>query len=150
MLGLERVPLREGDVPGVDLPSLEHLSAASFADVYEPAEDTYLFVDTLHADADFLAQRKPRICIEVGGGSGCVSAALAQVLREKQMASLHLVTDINPRAVEACEATFAANGVTRCDVIRCDLLGSLRGSLVDVLMFNPPYVPTPPEEVGGR
>jgi release factor glutamine methyltransferase len=149
MLSAKRAPLREGDVPGVDLPSLDHLNATSFNDVYEPAEDTYLFVDTLHADAEFLAQLKPLVCLEVGGGSGCVSAALAQVLRKVNVASCHIVTDINPHAVDACHATFAANSVFRSDMLRADLLGSLRASLIDVLMFNPPYVPTPPDEVGG-
>jgi len=49
-----------------------------------------------------------------------------------------VATDINPHAV------FCAReqGV---DVIRCDLFSGLRGSF-DLILFNPPYLPTQPEE----
>lgn len=41
--------------------------------------------------------------------------------------------------------------MARLEVVRTDLAGALGGRLrgkVDVLIFNPPYVPTPSEEVG--
>jgi hypothetical protein len=48
------------------LPSLKHLSKSCFDEIYEPAEDTDLFVDTLHADQAALNSRKPVVCLEVG------------------------------------------------------------------------------------
>ncbi len=47
-------PLREGG------------RAGALLEVYEPAEDTFLFVDTLYADKAALNARKPVVCLEVG------------------------------------------------------------------------------------
>ncbi|XP_033731434.1 methyltransferase N6AMT1-like isoform X2 [Pecten maximus] len=59
-------------------------------------------------------------------------------------------TDINPLAAQAAEKTAQQNGVTVQPVLT-DLVGCLRPRLknqVDVLLFNPPYVVTPSDEVG--
>ncbi|GBF93092.1 hemK methyltransferase family member-like [Raphidocelis subcapitata] len=58
--------------------------------------------------------------------------------------------DLNPRALEATAATLKAHGVGGVELVRCDLLRPLARRLaggVDLLLFNPPYVPTPDEEV---
>jgi release factor glutamine methyltransferase len=61
-------------------------------------------------------------------------------------------TDLNPDAVAATTSTAEAHGVSaRVEVVRCDLMGPLKQRLrgtVDLLLFNPPYVLTPSEEVG--
>ncbi|CAN0186844.1 unnamed protein product, partial [Laminaria digitata] len=52
-----------------------------------------------------------------------------------------------------CRWTILCCGVEPFEVVCCDLAGCMRGrlkGLVDVLLFNPPYVPTPPEEVGSK
>lgn len=64
---------------------------------------------------------------------------------------LVLAIDINEDAAAATATTAAANGAM-VEVVRGDKWSALRPSLfgcVDVLVFNPPYVPTPDEEVGG-
>lgn len=59
-------------------------------------------------------------------------------------------TDINPLALEAARETGLKHGVN-LQVIRTDLVSSLYKRLqgkIDILLFNPPYVITGPEEVG--
>ncbi len=61
-----------------------------------------------------------------------------------------LATDINPQAAIATQQTLAAHGLRSAHVILTDLVTAFNhrlDGLVDVLIFNPPYVPTPDEEV---
>ena len=66
----------------------------------------------------------------------------------------HFVTDINKDAIRITKSTAMMNGLSPDDdmrAIQCDLASELLENLennVDVLIFNPPYVPTPDEEVG--
>ncbi|KFM59376.1 HemK methyltransferase family member 2, partial [Stegodyphus mimosarum] len=65
--------------------------------------------------------------------------------------SYYLCVDLNPIAASATRATGQRNEVP-IDVIISDLVISFESriqSLVDVLIFNPPYAVTPSEEVGG-
>ena len=47
-------------------PNLEHLTHADFENVYEPAEDTFLFLDALEQEEKYLRAIDPSICVEVG------------------------------------------------------------------------------------
>lgn len=99
------------------------------AQVYSPAEDTYLLLNTAREEI-----RPGDRVLEVGTGNGCVAIALGPA------ASLCIATDINPHAAAAVHAL--AQGV---DVVRTDLCAGLRGPF-DLVIFNPPYLPTQPEE----
>jgi len=94
--------------------------------VYQPEADSFLLLEAARAEA------KPgdRV-LEVGTGSGQVAAALVQDCAV-------IATDINPHAV------FCARQ-EGLDVVRCDLFSGLRGTF-DLVLFNPPYLPTQPEE----
>ena len=59
-----------------------------------------------------------------------------------------LAVDVNEAACDLTMRTAEANE-QRVDVMRGDLCGALRSYSVDALVFNPPYVPTSDEEVGG-
>lgn len=110
-------------------------------------------MDTLVAEWDArLANEPPRCALEVGSGTGYVIASAAVLMRDSGVNDFRChATDVNPDAVACTRATADAHGVgDRVSVIRCDLLGPLRESLrgkVDLLLFNPPYVLTPSEEV---
>ena len=118
--------------------------------MYEPAEDSFLFLDALTEEQHFLKQTaQPDICLEIGSGSGVISTFTAQLLGPRTM---YLTTDINYRAAISTRRTAEQNGV-KIEPVVMDLVHGLEPRLagnVDVLLFNPPYVVTPSEEVGSE
>ncbi|MFT7808672.1 hemK methyltransferase family member 2 isoform X1 [Arapaima gigas] len=128
-------------------PEYCHAGRGPFSNVYEPAEDSFLLMDALERDAARLQKMRPSVCLEVGSGSGVVSAFLASVTGPEAM---YLCTDVNGDAAQCTAETSRCNGVSLLPVVT-DLVDSLLPRLcgnVDVLLFNPPYVVTPSEEVG--
>ncbi|XP_010942187.1 uncharacterized protein [Elaeis guineensis] len=119
-------------------------------EVYEPCDDSFALVDALLADRANLLQHKPRLCMEVGCGSGYVITSLALMLGEENSGVHYFATDINPHAVDVTRATLEAHGV-HAEIITTDIASGLHkrlAGMVDVVVVNPPYVPTPEEEVG--
>nr|WP_236610417.1 HemK2/MTQ2 family protein methyltransferase [Methanosphaerula palustris] len=94
--------------------------------VYQPEADTLLLCRV----ACSTAMPDDRV-LEVGTGSGYVAAALKDCCTVVGL-------DINPHAVMAAKA----RGV---EVVRSDLCAGFRGPF-DLILFNPPYLPTLPEE----
>eukprot|EP00039_Didymoeca_costata_P033161 m.40969 g.40969 ORF g.40969 m.40969 type:complete len:224 (+) comp9726_c0_seq2:135-806(+) len=140
--------------PEVPTPKFSHLSKDErFKNVYEPAEDTFLLLDSFEKDFDTLKSLEPNLCLEVGAGSGIVITFLAQLLANvTPTEKIFMATDINPIAVEATKKTSEENGVS-IEVYNCDFIDSIKDNVsnkVDVLIFNPPYVVTPSEEVGSN
>ncbi|GAA6041456.1 hypothetical protein JCM8097_001886 [Rhodosporidiobolus ruineniae] len=128
----------------IPTPSTSHLKAADYEDVYEPAEDTFILLDALEQDQELL--RGSRICLEVGSGSGCVSAFLGAICGASS--ALYLCTDLNPPSTRATLLTGQANHIPLRPLLT-DLTASLLPRLagaVDVLVFNPPYVETDDQE----
>ncbi|NWT38755.1 HEMK2 methyltransferase, partial [Chroicocephalus maculipennis] len=137
--------------PGLPTPRYDHLGAEGpFGDVYEPAEDTFLLLDALERDAVRLREAGIEICLEIGSGSGVVSTFLASSIIGSN--ALYICTDINPTAAYCTLETALLNNVHLQPVIT-DLVKGLSPRLngkVDLLLFNPPYVVTPSEEVGSH
>jgi release factor glutamine methyltransferase len=94
--------------------------------VYSPEMDTYLLLECS------LQELRPgdRV-LEVGTGSGYIASRL---MRETCI----VATDINPFAVREARDL----GV---DVVRTDLVDGLSGRF-EMILFNPPYLPTQPNE----
>ncbi len=103
-------------------------------DVYRPDADTFLL-----ARAAVDAVRPEERFLEVGCGAGLVSQAAARA------GAKVTATDLNPHAVELCRRNAEMNGLA-VDVQERDLLDGLAGPF-DVVAFNPPYLPTGPEDV---
>lgn len=123
---------------------------ASHPEVYEPCDDSFALVDALLADRANMVDHQPKICLEIGCGSGYVITSLAIMLRHDCMDTDYIATDINPDAVETTKKTLSSHGV-HAEVVCTDIASSLLKRLahqVDVVVVNPPYVPTPEDEVG--
>lgn len=95
--------------------------------VYQPAEDSHLLATTVIERIE-----SDECVLDVGTGSGYVAATV----REKTNATV-VGTDINPHACEQARE----HGVI---VVRTDLMSGICGPF-DVVLFNPPYLPTDPE-----
>jgi len=144
-------------------PSTSHVD---YDRIYEPAEDSYLLLDTLSLPdetafltARFTSSPAPLIC-EVGTGSGVVLAFLTANAHTIFGRSdiLSLGTDLNSFACEATSKTVkqAIKDRTQHDKdgfhhatphflgsVNTDLTSALLPNQIDVLIFNPPYVPAP-------
>lgn len=100
---------------------------------YPPDEDTFLLEDALVLDTPGKA---PRVVVEVGCGSGYISA----VLRRLYPRAYVLGTDINPHATEHTGSSLSQrNG----DALRTSIITGIRQP-IDLAVFNPPYLPSGP------
>ncbi|KAJ7756480.1 S-adenosyl-L-methionine-dependent methyltransferase [Mycena maculata] len=133
----------------IPTPDLSHLRPGDYEHIYEPAEDTFILLDALEQDAEELTTMGPLISLEIGSGSGCVSSFLGSITGPS--AVLYLCTDINPHACKCSSATGRQNKVP-LELVNASLaqplLSRLRKS-VDIILFNPPYVPTVRDEASG-
>lgn len=127
----------------METPYITHITSDDFKLVYEPAEDSFLLIDALESELDFLKESKPVVCVEIGSGSGIVITALAKALSM----SACFGVDINPHACRVSQQTAVCNKVENVNIISMDLLTAFRKNTVDVLVFNPPYVVTPDDEI---
>lgn len=114
-------------------------------DVYDPSEDSFLFLDALESEIDFLKALKPLSVAEIGSGSGIIVTAVATILGNS---CSFLATDINPEATKATLKTSHLNN-TSVDCLNMNLLCGFRDNVFDVILFNPPYVLTENEEMAG-
>lgn len=142
-------------------PSTSHVS---YDTIYEPAEDSFLFLDTLsspsetawlHSRFDAKPMCSTPLLVELGPGSGVIIAFLTAHTRTifgREILSLSV--DVNPQAcratrttvqktVDEVKTTTPNTGTgTYLSSLTGDLTTPLRSGQVDILVFNPPYVPT--------
>ena len=139
-------------------PSTSHVDTTR---IYDPAEDSFLLIDTLSADTEctFLQARFPTPCLtplvlEVGTGSGVILAFITQ-FAEHIFGCSNVMTMGLDLSEYACKASLQTvdrachstqhhrqhHAIPLC-VMQCDLAAACRPGIVDVLVFNPPYVPT--------
>jgi release factor glutamine methyltransferase len=98
-------------------------------DVYRAAEDS----DLLARTATVYVEADHRV-LDVGTGSGYVAATVGEETGARVVGS-----DLNPHACRQARD----RGVP---AVRADLLDPFRDGAFDTVLFNPPYLPTPPEK----
>lgn len=106
------------------------------ADVYRPQEDSRMLVGAMHHTALIPGRRILDLCT----GSGFVAIAAAE------MGCVSVTAfDICPRAVRCSRGNADLAGV-EVDVREGPWTGAFGCAPFDVVVANPPYVPTPPGE----
>ncbi len=102
--------------------------------IYGPREDSWLLAKAIHDHASLVQGKK---CLDMGSGSGIQTAAL---LLENPA---HVEsTDIDPHALEATRKMVAQYfPAAPHALIQGDLFSHVKGTF-DLIVFNPPYVPS--------
>ena len=145
-------------------------------DVYSPSNDTFLLLDALEEDVPSIfnsSSSSPFICAEIGGGRGLAITFVGMLFKEYNQQGLSplplhpfpplshpllslflspgvfLATDINPSASLSISQTAHLNNIP-IHICTADLLSPFPprlSSSFDIIIFNPPYVPTESSEV---
>jgi release factor glutamine methyltransferase len=102
--------------------------------VYPPQHDSQLLIDTLEKTELALGRRVLDLCT----GSGVVAIAASEL-----GAASVTAFDICPHAVRCSRGNAVHAGVI-IDVLEGSYSGALDYAPFDVIVSNPPYVPTPP------
>jgi len=108
--------------------------------VFRPRSDTWLLADAL--------RRRPELrggaALDVCTGSGALAVAAA-------LAGARAVTagDLSRRAVATARLNARLNGV-RVEALRGDLLAAVPGRRFDVIVSNPPYLPSDGDALPAR
>ncbi|SFG38302.1 release factor glutamine methyltransferase [Halopelagius inordinatus] len=104
--------------------------------VYQPAEDSGLL-------AEAVVERGHGRFLEVGTGSGWVAQ---KAVTDADDVESVVATDVNPHACRSARErgreVASAGGI---DVVRASLLDPFADDAFDTVAFNPPYLPTDPE-----
>ncbi|MEM3567532.1 MAG: methyltransferase, partial [Thermoplasmata archaeon] len=96
-------------------------------DVYPPSEDTFLLLDVVDV-------REGQKVLELGTGSGYIAVHCALCGAEVT------ATDVSEQAIRNAIQNATANNV-RINFAVSDLFEKIEGKF-DVIIFNPPYLPT--------
>jgi release factor glutamine methyltransferase len=106
--------------------------------VYEPKEDSMLLADNLMIE-------KGDYVLDMGCGSGI------QAIVASRKAKKVLAVDINPVALETAKRNAEINNAENIDFRISDLFGNIKESeKFDLIIFNPPYVPSDEKDIEAK
>ncbi|BDZ67144.1 HemK2/MTQ2 family protein methyltransferase [Methanobacterium ferruginis] len=103
-------------------------------EVYEPAEDTFLFAENLQVE------RRDHI-LEIGTGTGLIAIIVSRQCRTVT------ATDVNPQAIDCAVKNIITNKAYNVKLKQGDLFEPVQDEKFDLILFNTPYLPTSEEEM---
>ncbi len=103
-------------------------------EVYEPAEDTFLFAENLQIE------KRDRV-LEIGTGTGILA-----IIASKKCSTV-TATDVNPHAIDCAVKNLIANKSYNVELRKGDLFEPVQGEKFDLILFNTPYLPTNEDEI---
>ncbi|MBN2251745.1 MAG: methyltransferase [Candidatus Altiarchaeota archaeon] len=105
------------------------LQFTTHPEVYEPAEDSMLLAENLHAG-------KGETVLDIGTGTGIQAIVAARTAGEV------VAVDINPKALEVARENAALNSAGNIEFRLSDLFSAIGDDeRFDLIVFNPPYLP---------
>jgi release factor glutamine methyltransferase len=106
-------------------------------DIYYPSDDTYLLLDVLKKEIIY----GNKSFLEVGTGSGLITLTMYDFFDKLT------VVDIDEKVIEHITLISKKLALTKIIVIKSDLFSKIDFKKFDVIVFNPPYVPSEKIEV---
>ena len=94
--------------------------------VYPPSEDSYLLIECIDVGKEKV--------LEIGTGTGIIA------LHAAKNGAVVTTVDKNQKAVKNARGNAEKNGIN-IDIKQSDLFSSVDG-MFDVIIFNPPYLPS--------
>lgn len=99
--------------------------------VYEPREDSFLLADAVREE-----DVKGMDCLDLGCGTGIQSLNLALKGAKKVLAA-----DVNEEAIKLTELNAKNSGLKNIQARKSDLFSGIKEKF-DLIVFNPPYLPS--------
>ena len=134
----EKAPLLDGQTPL----EIEKIQLIQCKTVYEPAEDTFLMLDTIKqlSDIGYLDFSGKKV-LELGTGVGLIGLWIA--INAPTIPKYVVTTDISSQAIRCAHNNAELNSATNVNMLCGDLFSVFgRKAKFDFIIFNPPYVPS--------
>ncbi|MEX2054876.1 MAG: peptide chain release factor N(5)-glutamine methyltransferase, partial [Candidatus Andersenbacteria bacterium] len=112
--------------------------------VLVPRPSTEKLVDTALETIKTLSKklRRPIVVADIGTGSGCIAITLALETSRQLVGNIY-ATDISEAALDVARANATQHNVNdRIQFVLGDMLEPIEGKKFDLIVSNPPYVPT--------
>lgn len=108
--------------------------------VYKPSHDSFILLSTLQQIVQNNELVDARNFLEIGSGSGYVTLNLCRLICNNSR--YMIMIDVEQYAVYSSWLSIKRNNMdVYVDVAQCDAASCIRSNSIDVIYFNPPYLP---------